>query len=319
MADCTIIVPTYNRADLIAETLNALLAQTQRPAEIIVVDDGSTDATQGALQPYKTAIKTIRIDNSGDLVARNTGLRAAQTPLVAFCDSDDLWAPDCLQTLAALWQSTPTLFAGYANFRILRNNTLSTETKFDSAPANFWQDLQKTSAESGIFTTPIVERLLKFQPLFPSCMMVSREKFATAGGWDEGASRLVGSDFATALRVAANPPIGIVQRPLVAIRKHAGNISADTEKMNLGDALVLEYVLRTRPELAPLAPQFHRSIALRRQAALDSAFSRRDFAAFRAIYALLPPGARIPKHRAKHAIATLPAPLNRLAAALTSR
>jgi glycosyltransferase involved in cell wall biosynthesis len=319
MAECTIVVPTYNRADLIGETLNALLAQTQPAAEIIVVDDGSTDATRAALEPYTTAINYIRVENSGDLVARNIGLLAARTPLVAFCDSDDIWAKDCLQAMAAQWQTTPDLFACYANFRILRNGTQSIETKFDSAPKDFWQDMQQTHQEAGIFTTPIVERLLKFQPFFPSCMMVSREKFTAAGGWDEGASRLVGCDFATALRVAANPPIGIVQRPLVSIRKHVSNFSGDTEKMNLGDALVLEHVLRTRPELAPLAPQFHQSMAIRRQAALDSAFSRRDFAAVRSIYAMLPPAARIPKQRAKRAIAALPAPLNRLAATLASR
>ncbi len=319
MTSCTIVVPTYNRADLFGETLNALLAQTRLADEIIVVDDGSTDATQAALEAYKARINCIRIENSGELVARNTGLRAAKTRLVAFCDSDDIWAPDCLQTLAAQWQATPDLFACYANFRILRNGTLSSETKFDSAPDNFWQDLQETSAETGIFTTPIVAQLLKFQPFFPSCMMVCREKFVAAGGWDEGASRLVGSDFATTLRVAANPPIGVVRRPLVTIRKHASNFSADTEKMNLGDATVLDYVLRTRPGLASLAPQIRQSMAMRRQAALDSAFSRRDFAAVRAIYALLPPGAPSPKQRAKRAIAALPAPLNRLAAALTSR
>jgi len=319
VTDCTIVVPTYNRADLIGETLSALLAQTQPPAAIIVVDDGSTDATQNVLARYHPAITSIRIENSGELVARNTGLRASRTKLVAFCDSDDIWSPDCLQTLAAQFQTTPDLFACYANFRFLKDGLLSTETKFDTAPADFWQGLQHTGEHAGIFTTPITERLLAFQPFFPSCMMVSREKFAASGGWDEGTSRLVGCDFATTLRVAANPPIGIVRRPLVAIRKHAQNFSADTEKMNLGDAEVLDHVLRTRPDLAPLGPQIRQSMALRRRNALDSAFSRRDFEAVRAIYALLPHGAPSPSQHAKRAIAALPAPLNRLAAALVSR
>jgi glycosyltransferase involved in cell wall biosynthesis len=319
LPECTIVVPTYNRAGLIAETLDALLAQTQPPQQIIVIDDGSTDDTPQALSAYAPSVKYIRIENSGELVARNTGLRAAETPLVAFCDSDDIWSPDCLQTLAAQWQTTPDLFACYANFRFLRDGALSNKTKFDSAPKNFWNDFKQTGPDAGIFETTITERLLQFQPFFPSCMMVSREKFFRVGGWDEGTTRLIGCDFATTLRVAANPPIGVIHRPLVAIRKHAQNFSADTEKMNLGDANVLDYVLRTRPELAPLAEQIHASIARRRRDALDSAFSRRDFATVRDICALLPPGAPSPKQRAKRAIAALPPPLNRLAAALVSR
>jgi len=315
---CSIVVPTYNRADLIGDTLTALLAQTQAPYEIIVVDDGSTDATQAILESYALSIKYIRIDNSGELVARNTGLRAAQGDLVAFCDSDDIWTPDTLATLSAQWHQTPDLFACYANFRFLRNGTLSTDTKFDAAPEHFWQDLRPTGTQAGVFDAPIIERLLTFQPFFPSCMIVSRAKFLHAGGWDEGTTRLVGCDFATTLRVAANPPVGVIHRPLVHIRKHAQNFSADTEKMNLGDACVLDYVLRTRPELAPLAGQIRASMALRRSNALDSAFSRRDFAAVRAIYALLPAQAPGPKQRMKRAIAALPPKLARLAASLTS-
>jgi glycosyltransferase involved in cell wall biosynthesis len=315
----SLVVPTFNRCDLIDETLAALLAQTRGAAEIIVVDDGSTDPTQSILETYGRAVKTIRIENSGELVARNTGLRAATGDLVAFCDSDDIWAPDCLATLAAQWEQTPELLACYSNFRFLRNGSVSGETKFDAAPAGFWDGIRPTGSEAGVFDMPIIERLLSFQPFFPSCMMVSRAKFLAAGGWDEGTTRLVGCDFATTLRVAANPPIGVVHRPLVHIRKHAQNFSADTEKMNLGDAQVLDHVLRTRPELAPLAPKIRNSMSIRRQNALDSAFTRRDFAAVRAIYALLPAHAPGPKQRMKRAIAALPTPLNRLAAALTSR
>ncbi len=91
----------------------------------------------------------------------------------------------------------------------------------------------------------------------------SRDPLAL-GGWDEGVSRIIGCDFATTLRVAVAPPVGVVKQPLVTIRKHAGNFSADTERMNLGDANVLEYVMRTRPELAPLRKLIERSIGVRR-------------------------------------------------------
>jgi glycosyltransferase involved in cell wall biosynthesis len=319
MFEISVVIPTYNRASLIGETLEAVFAQTQPADEIIVVDDGSKDDTQSVLASYGSRIRPIRITNSGELVARNTGLRAAQGRLVAFCDSDDFWMPEFLATMSAQWKAEPKLTACYANFRILREDAPSERSKFEDAPGDYWSSLRPTGPEGGVFDRAIAARLLSFQPFFPSCMMVSRAIFLAMGGWDEEVSRLVGCDFATTLRVAMLPPLGVVQRPLVTIRKHANNFSGDTEAMNLGDALVLEHVLRTRPELASLEDAIRNSIAARRRAALDSAFSRRNFAAVCDIYQLLPPNLRQSKHRAKRAIAALPTPLAALVAALVSR
>jgi glycosyltransferase involved in cell wall biosynthesis len=319
MAKISVVIPTYNRAALIGETLDAVFAQTLRPDEVIVVDDGSKDDTPSVLASYGSRIRSVRIQNGGDLVARNTGLRMATGFLVAFCDSDDLWMPDFLAAMSSQWQAEPKLTACYADFRILQDGAISDRSKFESAPADYWSDLRATGPESGVFEYAIIERLLRFQPFFPSCMMVSRTVFLDAGGWDEGVSRIVGGDFATALRIAALPPVGVVRRPLVAIRKHASNFSGDTEAMNLGDARVLEHVLKSRPELAPLESIIRRSVAVRRIAALDSAFSRRDFAAVREIYRLLPQDVRPAKQQAKRAVAALPLPLAALAANLISR
>jgi Glycosyl transferase family 2 len=319
MAGISVVIPTYNRAGLIGETLDAVFAQTLAPDEIIVVDDGSTDDTPSVLASYGNRMRPVRIANSGDLVARNTGLKAAHGDLVAFCDSDDLWMPDFLAEMSGQWRAEPKLMACYADFRILQDDALSSRSKFEDAPDAFWSGLRPTGRDAGVFDEAIVERLLLFQPFFPSCMMVARAAFLQAGGWDEGVSRMVGCDLATALRVAALPPVGVVRRPLVGIRKHASNFSGDTDKMNLGDARVLEHVLRTRPELAALDGAIRSSIARRRRDALDSAFSRRDFAAVREIYTLLPPRLTPVKQRVKRAIAALPSPLGALAAALVSR
>ena len=319
MSGISVVIPTYNRASLIPETLASVLAQTRPADEIIVVDDGSKDNTREILAAYGSRVTVKTIPNSGDIVARNVGLRMAANELVAFCDSDDLWREDFLEAMAAQWRQEPGLISCYANFRILRDGHLSPDTKFDAAPPGFWDGIAGDARTSGIFHFPVVERLLKFQPLFTSCMMVSKDRFLALGGWDEGASRMIGCDFATALRSAAAPPLGIVGAPLVHIRKHAANISGDTEKMNLGDAQVLDYVRRSRPELAPLEKKILLSMAERRAAGLDSAFSRRDFAAVREIYALLPPDFPGLRLRAKRAIAGLPPPLNAIAARITSR
>jgi glycosyltransferase involved in cell wall biosynthesis len=319
MADMSVVVPTYNRASLISATLDAILAQTKRADEIIVVDDGSTDETQAVLARYAGAVTPIRIANSGELVARNTGLRAASGRLVAFCDSDDLWQPEFLATMWAMWQHAPELTAAYSNFRLLRDRGLSASSKFEDAPPGFWTGLREVAPDLAVFDMPIIARLLDFEPFFPSCLVVDRAAFLALGGWDEGVSRIVGCDFATVLRLAAKPPLGIARKALVSIRKHASNFSGDVEAMNLGDARVLEYVLKSRPEVLSLEEAFRHSIARRRQHALASAFSRRDFRAVHEIDSLIPRHMRPAKHRVKVAIAALPAPVGRLIAAALSR
>ncbi len=94
----SVIIPAYNRADLIGQTLDSVLAQSFRDFEIIVVDDGSTDNTVEALSAYAGRIKLLRQENQGPSAARNHGLRHAAGEYVAFLDSDDLWFPWTLAT-----------------------------------------------------------------------------------------------------------------------------------------------------------------------------------------------------------------------------
>ncbi len=304
----SVVIPTHNRSQLLSAALDCVLSQSFPPAEIMVVDDGSVDATSALLDRYEgTLVRTIRIENSGHLVARNVGLRAASADLVAFCDSDDLWRPSFLQMAMQLWRQAPDLTASYSNFAIVRDDQWSRLSKFETSPAGFWDDLQPIDANLGRFDTSLAERLIDFQPFFPTGMIVRKRAFIALGGWDEYVSRIIGADFATALRAGAHPPIGIMQQPLVGIRKHRTNLSSDTEKMNLGNACVLEHVLATRPELTALTRKIHASVAQRRRDALDAAFTRRDLAEVRRIYHLIPPARRRPAARIKASVATLPA------------
>ena len=157
-----------------------------------------------------------------------------------------------------------------------------------------------------MFDFPIVDRIVRFQPFFPSAVVADRAAILAAGGWDEGVGRTVGDDFGTVLRFGELHPFGIVFDPLVGIRKHHGNFSADTRKMNLGDANILEYALRTRPSLRAHAALIQASIAIRRRDAMDAAFVDRDFAAVRDIYRMLPETTRSNKLQTKWLIAMLP-------------
>ena len=95
MPTASIIVPAYNAADTLPETLDSLLAQSFRDFEIIIVDDGSTDATADVAYGYTLdpRVSIVSQANRGLAGARNSGIAAARGLYVGFCDADDLWAP----------------------------------------------------------------------------------------------------------------------------------------------------------------------------------------------------------------------------------
>lgn len=90
----SVIIPAYNRADLIGATLDSLLAQTRPPDEIVVVDDGSSDGTPDAVSAYGPAVQLICQANAGAGAARNRGFAAATGEVIHFMDSDDLSSPN---------------------------------------------------------------------------------------------------------------------------------------------------------------------------------------------------------------------------------
>lgn len=105
----SVIMPAYNRETYIRESIDSVLAQSFTDFELIVVDDGSTDATAAIVESYTDRrIRLIRQSNGGVSVARNTGLEAARGRFITFLDSDDLYYPDFLNTLFRLIRSTKT-------------------------------------------------------------------------------------------------------------------------------------------------------------------------------------------------------------------
>ncbi len=102
----SVVIPTYNRAALLAAALASVRAQTLLPHETIVVDDGSTDNT-ASLLAATPGIRAIHQANAGPGPARNAGLAAATGEYIAFLDADDLWLPWTLQTFARAIASAP--------------------------------------------------------------------------------------------------------------------------------------------------------------------------------------------------------------------
>ncbi len=103
------IVPVFNGARYLAEALDSILAQTWRPLEVIVVDDGSTDGTAHIAAGYGERISYLRQANAGPAAARNRGLDAAAGKFIAFLDADDLWHEEKLARQMARFEVRPEL------------------------------------------------------------------------------------------------------------------------------------------------------------------------------------------------------------------
>jgi glycosyltransferase involved in cell wall biosynthesis len=106
MPTVSVIIPSYNREALIAETLNTIINQTRAPDEIIVVDDGSTDRSVDVIKEFAPRISLIRQANAGPAVARNKGLSVSQGEFVQFFDSDDLCAANKIEVQMAAIEAT---------------------------------------------------------------------------------------------------------------------------------------------------------------------------------------------------------------------
>lgn len=100
----SVIIPSYNRANIIGDTIDSVLAQTYKPLEIIIVDDGSIDNTEEVVNQYvqraNIPINYYKKTNGGCASARNLGLKYAKGDLIAFLDSDDRWFPETLEKLS---------------------------------------------------------------------------------------------------------------------------------------------------------------------------------------------------------------------------
>lgn len=124
----SVVVPAYNSAWSIGDTIRSVMAQTRRDFELLIVNDGSTDNLEEAIAPFAAVEPRLRIvpqRNGGLAAARNRGLAESRGEFVAFLDADDIWHPDFLKLLSAALESNGDAAFAYAHsFRIDKANRL---------------------------------------------------------------------------------------------------------------------------------------------------------------------------------------------------
>jgi len=219
-------MPTYNRAAYVREAIDSVLTQTLADLELIVVDDGSTDDTAALLAGVSDPrLRCLRRDQGGVSAAVNCGLRSAQGEYVSRLDSDDVWFPEMLQTLADVLDARPELGVAYAKGQAM-DETGKPLPHTHGMPLRFPGESLRSQVYED-FTCNIVT-------------LVRRSCIDLAGEYDE--SLVANEDWDMWLRIAEHAQFGFVDRVLGRFRWHEGNLTGAASPLF---AAVLE--TRTRP------------------------------------------------------------------------
>ena len=274
-APVTLVIPAYNRCDLIFDTIESALNQTVPFQEIVVVDDGSTDETPRVLAKFGSRITVIRTSNQGVQTARNIGIAHSSTELVAMLDSDDLLEPEYVEEMATWMLAHPEQDAAYCNF-VTFNSQKTDGDKLSRSPFDFLNG-SKMDGNFAFDIPNLYERSLGYQPLF-TCGMIIRKRFvAIHGAYNPAFNRVGAEDWEYTLRLISEGRVAVCKRTLARVRKHEDNDSADHVHMSLGEVTVLEYALAHHNAAESIRYKISNSIQGRLINAFTSAFDSEQF------------------------------------------
>ncbi|MEQ1619894.1 MAG: glycosyltransferase [Methylococcales bacterium] len=198
----SVVIPTYNRCELLQRALRSVFSQNRLPAEVIVVDDGSTDETVAMLNKVFPQVITVHQANGGVSRARNLGIQHASGDWLAFLDSDDEWLPGKLhQQLSALTDNLDHKIC-HTEEQWIRNGIRVNPAK-QYAKKGGW----------------IFSDCLALCAISPSTAMIHRSVFDDIGTFDENLPAC--EDYDLWLRISAKYPVLLIEEP--QIRKHGGH------------------------------------------------------------------------------------------------
>lgn len=262
----SVVIPAYNAERWIDQTLVSVRGQTHRALDIVVVDDGSTDATADVARRHAAADPRIRVvsqGNAGVAAARNHGTRVARSDWIAFVDADDLWAPTKIARQLRSLAEMPDAALSYCWFAFI-----------DEAGAIL--DIPYQGKVEGDVLTRLFEGNFIGNG---SSMLVRRDALERAGGFD---SRLRAADaqgcedYLLFCRIAEHAPFACVDAPLLGYRQLAGNMSSDQLRMVRSWRMVMAEMMQRHPQHHALLRRGlrHYVVWLARRAVFARAFRR---------------------------------------------
>lgn len=218
----SVVVPTYNRADLIVDALDSVYVQNYRPIELIVVDDGSTDDTVSVIKKWATThtdpnfkTRTVRQANAGGNPARNNGIEHATGKYIAFLDSDDAWLPEKLGKQLLKFDA-PEVGAVYCGVQHM-----------DFETGRVLEPSARQYAEGDL----LEQLLVRDVTVQTSAYIVRKEIFDTVGSFDT--ALLARQDWEMWIRIAAACQIASVPEILVNFREHEGERTASNPQKEI--------------------------------------------------------------------------------------
>ena len=244
----SVVVPAYNCARFIGESLDSVYRQTYGNWEVVVIDDGSTDETRAALAPHIGRIRYFYQENRGTAAARNAGVRQARGELIAFLDNDDIWLPEKLARQVQVMQGS------------LECGLVFTDGKRFSADGTRAESLISTRLDGWIAAhrteDPLVAKGDIVRNLFfdneissASSVMVRRQCLERAGGFDEAIA--IADDYDLWLRIARAHSVALITRCLYMWRWHdgsqSGTIPERIQRWRVASLLVQEKHLSLAP------------------------------------------------------------------------
>ena len=204
----SVIIPTYNRKELVRRAIQSVLAQSFSKYSLIVVDDGSTDQTDKILKEFKGAkIHFYRQDHKGVAAARNLGIKEARGEFIAFLDSDDTWHPKKLEVQMEFFRKNPEAMIAQTEEEWIRDGRpLKPQKKHKQHSGNIYRECLPLCIVS------------------PSAVMMRRELFDKVGYFDDRLPAC--EDYDMWLRVAARYPIYLIEGKLtIKYGGHADQLS----------------------------------------------------------------------------------------------
>ena len=212
----SVIIPTYNRKKYVTKVIDSVLAQSFNNYELIVIDDGSIDNTQQALESYKGKIQYVYQVNSGVSVARNAGIRLAKGEWVAFLDSDDEWTPEYLSWQMKQVQRNPQAVTHITNaITILPDG--QKEDHFIGTKL-----FHKFKGKSCIVLDRPFHTILKYSPWFVQSAIIRKETLLRAGLFNTDLT--IAEDLDLIARLSLQGTFGFYNEVLVHIYRREEEI-----------------------------------------------------------------------------------------------
>lgn len=217
----SIIITCYNYAHFLPLAVTSALEQTLPAAEIIIVDDGSTDNTARVAMGFGERIRYIYRSNGGLSAARNTGIQSSTGEYFGLLDADDLWLPDFLKTLVQILDANPDFGAVYCGSQFI-----------DAAGNRLSQIVTKT------YPANELHNVLVHGAFFPPGAVLVRKSVVQELGLYDGAMGPC-DDWDMWLRISARYPFGGTPEILALYRRHGTNMSGDLGQMRASQLAVV--------------------------------------------------------------------------------